>query len=197
MILTPFTLWHHQDLSIHMFHSDGFHVDMLKMVGELYMSSETQRTWQSPCFTTLKAAGNSSTARVFSSTTASTACCPLHQVRVLSFIACSCDENNIYWTLFFWPFPDQPYGGWFTFEKDFMEQSGVDIYFVLFENLKRVRHSYKLHAHESFSMNYVVIKLIKTPVKVHTFLKKNVNLKSKKKTFLEDQIHIINKQSSQ
>ncbi|XP_022297523.2 sulfotransferase 1B1-like [Crassostrea virginica] len=33
--------------------------------------------------------------------------------------------------------PNQPYGGWFTFEKDFMEHSGVDIYFVLFENLKR------------------------------------------------------------
>lgn len=64
-----------------------------------------------------------------------------------------------------------------------MEHSGVDIYFVLFENLKRVRHSYKLHAHKSFSMNYVVIKLIKTPVKVLTFLKKNVNLKSKKKNF--------------
>ena len=64
-----------------------------------------------------------------------------------------------------------------------MEHSGVDIHFVLFENLKRVRHSNKLHAHESFSMNNLVIKLIKTPVKVHTFLKKNVNLKSLKNFF--------------
>eukprot|EP00105_Crassostrea_gigas_P039065 XP_019923213.1 PREDICTED: sulfotransferase family cytosolic 1B member 1 [Crassostrea gigas] len=98
--------------------------------------------------------------------------------------------------------PNQPYGGWFTYEKDFMKRSKSNIHFVHFERLKRypleeikrladflrVSYSDQLIFHIAEKCNFTSLKEADDTTKDTTMCKKNVHGPNSKSIFLDGTI---------